>query len=427
MEESDSDPQTSARKTKKRKVEESTGKVDKRKTNHGASHRRSYSKEDKLKCIKLRFEENKTTEEIAKIMVTAKSNVEKWCSAKVRKILLDDEDVETAAIVRKKTTEIPKEKNCEIRSERRATLRPRVEAHVDENSADDAKTTRASQKNTPDEDGKQATLSLIRKATNHNEDNASTAPSSNGNVSGLVVEQSDGQAGDPKPPQKRSRLENILFSQPSGLRPDLDIILDRVRQGTRLEAEAVSCLAERMYMGGGSGAGAAAQAVVSGAVPSLSFHCESAGPYVAPTRPPSREVLLDLVEKKLLSKGNAEELAKGKSLRQSLELDPDSDGDELYLGILGAHRARAAAAKRKLEQAKIAGGGGGGFDDCVWAGGAFSNPLHKVQIAVPVPTRIDPRDVEALMAEDRAVQGLLGVGGVAHDPAEIRNKLFMES
>ena len=41
-----------------------------------------FSKDHKLQCIALR-DEGKTTEEIAQILDTAKSNVEKWCSAKV--------------------------------------------------------------------------------------------------------------------------------------------------------------------------------------------------------------------------------------------------------------------------------------------------------------------------------------------------------
>lgn len=57
-------------------------RLDRRKLNHGAPTRKSYSKEVKRRSIALR-DSGLSVDEIAKILDTAKSNVEKWCSAKV--------------------------------------------------------------------------------------------------------------------------------------------------------------------------------------------------------------------------------------------------------------------------------------------------------------------------------------------------------
>ena len=55
---------------------------DGRKQNRGVSHRRSYSIEVKKRAINLR-NSGLTIDDVAKLLNTAKSNVEKWCSMKV--------------------------------------------------------------------------------------------------------------------------------------------------------------------------------------------------------------------------------------------------------------------------------------------------------------------------------------------------------
>ena len=52
------------------------------KNNKGSAHRKSYSKEVKKRSIALR-DSGLSVDEISKILNTAKSNVEKWCSIKV--------------------------------------------------------------------------------------------------------------------------------------------------------------------------------------------------------------------------------------------------------------------------------------------------------------------------------------------------------
>lgn len=56
--------------------------VDRRKFNRGQKNRKSYSKDIKERSIALRAN-GLSVEEIAKILDTAKSNIEKWCSYKV--------------------------------------------------------------------------------------------------------------------------------------------------------------------------------------------------------------------------------------------------------------------------------------------------------------------------------------------------------
>ena len=55
---------------------------DGRKLNKGSAHRKSYSLEIKKRAIVLR-DSGLSIEDVAKILDTAKSNVEKWCSIKV--------------------------------------------------------------------------------------------------------------------------------------------------------------------------------------------------------------------------------------------------------------------------------------------------------------------------------------------------------
>ena len=55
---------------------------DGRKLNRGVSHRKSYSIEIKKRAIALR-DSGLTIEDVSKLLDTAKSNVEKWCSIKV--------------------------------------------------------------------------------------------------------------------------------------------------------------------------------------------------------------------------------------------------------------------------------------------------------------------------------------------------------
>lgn len=57
-------------------------RIDRRKHNRGAPTRKSYSKDVKRRSIALR-DSGLSVDEIAKILDTAKSNVEKWCSIKV--------------------------------------------------------------------------------------------------------------------------------------------------------------------------------------------------------------------------------------------------------------------------------------------------------------------------------------------------------
>ena len=57
-------------------------RLDRRKHNKGSAHRKSYPKEVKKRAIALR-DSGLSVEEIARILDTAKSNVEKWCSIKV--------------------------------------------------------------------------------------------------------------------------------------------------------------------------------------------------------------------------------------------------------------------------------------------------------------------------------------------------------
>jgi transposase-like protein len=65
------------------------GKEDKRKNNRGCSRRKSYSVEVKLQCIRLR-QSGKTCDEVAQIIGTARSNVEKWCAGKNKDAFLKD-------------------------------------------------------------------------------------------------------------------------------------------------------------------------------------------------------------------------------------------------------------------------------------------------------------------------------------------------
>lgn len=60
---------------------------DRRKNNKGSAHRKSYSKEVKKRSIALR-DSGLSVDEISKILDTAKSNVEKWCSIKVNQLHL---------------------------------------------------------------------------------------------------------------------------------------------------------------------------------------------------------------------------------------------------------------------------------------------------------------------------------------------------
>jgi hypothetical protein len=55
---------------------------DRRKLNKGSTQRKSYPKEVKIRAIALR-DSGLSVEDVAKILVTAKSNIEKWCREKV--------------------------------------------------------------------------------------------------------------------------------------------------------------------------------------------------------------------------------------------------------------------------------------------------------------------------------------------------------
>ena len=63
-------------------VSVNTTHTDKRRFNHGSIRRKSYSRDVKIRAIALR-DSGLDVEQIANILGTAKSNVEKWCSAKV--------------------------------------------------------------------------------------------------------------------------------------------------------------------------------------------------------------------------------------------------------------------------------------------------------------------------------------------------------
>ena len=56
--------------------------TDHRKHNRGSSHRKSYSIDVKIRAIELR-DNGMSVGDVSKVLNTAKSNVEKWCSSKV--------------------------------------------------------------------------------------------------------------------------------------------------------------------------------------------------------------------------------------------------------------------------------------------------------------------------------------------------------
>ena len=58
---------------------------DRRKKNKGSVHRKRYQIDVKRRAISLR-DEGLSFEDIAKILDTAKSNIEKWCSKKVNSL-----------------------------------------------------------------------------------------------------------------------------------------------------------------------------------------------------------------------------------------------------------------------------------------------------------------------------------------------------
>ena len=64
-------------------------KPDRRKSNHGATQRNSYSKDQKLAAIGMR-DQGKCSDEISFSLGVPKSNVEKWCSAKGREKIMKD-------------------------------------------------------------------------------------------------------------------------------------------------------------------------------------------------------------------------------------------------------------------------------------------------------------------------------------------------